>query len=368
LNPRINSTLPQYPLIRNTCRLTRKHSRVSLIAAAAFAAGAFGAVATDMAAPAEAAVNAAPSSHITATAQLDSLIVSGMGGAATTPAGDVPKASEWAAGLSRTQAVTEQSPAAHALAAHALVTHPLTVQLPTAQATAAQGVAAQGVAGPANATNTPTGQATATPGVAAPAVAAKGQAAPAQPAKPKVTPAHATPSHAAQPHPAAAHPVASHPAPAMPIKPFVIYDSVTPSSIPGGQQVATYANGAYAQSAASMSSRGHVLWIDTNGSDPKADVLDVEPGDATPSGAAQWVKARLSSQPHAVAIVYTMLSDWQAVKGYVGRLPVRMQANVRYWIADPTGVAHVVPGSNATQWYWGQNYDISTATPGFESS
>jgi hypothetical protein len=68
-----------------------------------------------------------------------------------------------------------------------------------------------------------------------------------------------------------------------------------------------------------------------------------------------------------VAIVYTMLSDWQAVKGYVGGLPSPMQAKVRYWIADPTGVAHVVAGSNATQWYWGQNYDITTANPGFES-
>jgi len=374
LNPRINSTLPHYPLIHTTCRLTRKHSRVSLIAAAALAAGAFGAVATDMAPQAEAAVNAAPSAHSTTT-QLDSLTVPGMGGAATAPAGDVPKASEWATGLSRTQAAAEQSPAAHTLMAHALATHPLAVQLPTAQATTAPGVAAQGVAGHANAANTPTAsaptaQATAAHGaVAAPAVDAKGQAAPAQPAKPKTTPAHAAPSHAAQAHPAAAHPAASHPASAAPpVKPFVIYDSVTPSSIPGGQQVATYANGAYAQSAASMSGRGHVLWIDTNGSDPRADVLDVEPGDATPSGAAQWVKARLSSQPHAVAIVYTMLSDWQAVKGYVGRLPIRMQANVRYWIADPTGVAHVVPGSNATQWYWGQNYDISTANPGFESS
>jgi hypothetical protein len=44
-----------------------------------------------------------------------------------------------------------------------------------------------------------------------------------------------------------------------------------------------------------------------------------------------------------------------------------MQSKVRYWIADPTGVAHVVHGSNATQWYWGQNYDITTANPGFES-
>ena len=68
-----------------------------------------------------------------------------------------------------------------------------------------------------------------------------------------------------------------------------------------------------------------------------------------------------------MAIVYTMLSDWQAVKGYVGGLPSWMQSKVRYWIADPTGVAHVVHGSNATQWYWGQSFDITTANPGFES-
>jgi hypothetical protein len=24
-----------------------------------------------------------------------------------------------------------------------------------------------------------------------------------------------------------------------------------------------------------------------------------------------------------------------------------------------------VPGASATQWYWGPNYDISTANPGF---
>jgi hypothetical protein len=312
LIPRINSTLPLYTLYRNTCRLTRKHSRLSLIAAAALAAGAFGAVATDMAPQAEAAANVTPSAHVTVTTQLDSLMIPVTGGASTAATGDVPRASDWATGLSLSQA-------------------------PAAVASTA------------------------------PAAGAKGQAAPARPAKPQATPAHAAPSHAAQAHPAASRPAAAHPAPAPPMKPFVIYDSVMPASIPAGQRVATYANGAYAQSAASLSGRGHVLWIDTNGSDPKADVLDVEPGDATPSGAAQWVKAKLSSQPNSVAIVYTMRSDWQAVKGDVGALPARMQAQVRYWIADPTGVAHVVPGSNATQWYWGQNYDITTANAGFES-
>jgi hypothetical protein len=346
LNPRINSTLPLYSLYRNTCRFTRKHSRMSLIAAAALAAGAVGATTADFAPQALAAGTATPSAHVTAIAQVDSPIIPGTGEPAK--AVDVPRASDWATEFSHTHTAAEQSPAAHNLISPALTVQPPTAQPPAAQATAAQNPAAASTA---------------------PAVGAKGQAAPAQPAKP---PAHTARTHAAQPHPAAsrpaaAHPAVSHRAPAAPWKPFLIYDSVTPSSIPAGQQVATYANGAYAASAKSVGGRGNVLWIDTNGSDPRANALDVEPGDATPSGAAQWVKAKLSGQPDTVAIVYTMLSDWQAVKGYVGGLPSSMQARVRYWIADPTGVAHVVPGSNATQWYWGQNYDITTANPGFES-
>ena len=69
-------------------------------------------------------------------------------------------------------------------------------------------------------------------------------------------------------------------------KPSTIYDSVTPSSIPAGKDAAVYADGSYQASAASVSGHKHVLWIDTNGSRTDADVLDVEPGDATPAGAA----------------------------------------------------------------------------------
>ena len=64
-----------------------------------------------------------------------------------------------------------------------------------------------------------------------------------------------------------------------------------------------------------------------------------------------------------MAIIYTMLSSWQAVKDHVAHLPKAQQDNVRYWIADPTGVDHIVPGASATQWYWGTHIDISTASP-----
>ena len=140
---------------------------------------------------------------------------------------------------------------------------------------------------------------------------------------------------------------------------------MTPQLIPTGHPIATYATGGYAVPASQVAGRRSVLWIDTQGYDPAAQALDVEPGDATPSIAASWAWHKLSAAPGDVARIYTMISEWPAVRAAIATLPQRMQSHVRYWIADPTGVPHVVPGSNATQWYWGKNYDISTANPGF---
>jgi hypothetical protein len=148
-------------------------------------------------------------------------------------------------------------------------------------------------------------------------------------------------------------------------KPYDMYDSISPSSIPAGQPAATYADGPYAVSSHQVTGHGKVLWIDTNGSDPKASALDVEPGDATPGIAAQWVQQKLSASPKSTAVVYTMLSEWPEVQAAIGTLPSSMQSHVKYWIADPTGVPTMVPGASATQWYWGSSYDISTAQPGF---
>jgi hypothetical protein len=151
-----------------------------------------------------------------------------------------------------------------------------------------------------------------------------------------------------------------------PARPYQMYDSVTPSAIPGGKAVATYADGPYAASPSQLAGRSSVTWIDTNGSDPRgASVLDVEPGDATPAMAATWASQRLDDHPHGTAVIYTMRSDWSATQAAISGLPQWQQHGVRYWIADPTGVPHLVPGSSATQWYWGSNYDISTVAPGF---
>lgn len=209
----VNSTLPKHARHRNTCR-SRKRSRLSLVAAAGVAAGAFGAVGVAAGATPWAGAVSATTPH---AAQLDAQDVRTLGGTTmshgTALATVRYPASSWTLNLARSPAVD-----------------------------------------------------------AAPAV--KGSAVRASAA-----------------HGAAAHAPATRPATAngrvMPAPPYIFYDSVTPTAIPRGQRVATYANGAYQASPASVAGRGRVLWIDTNGSDPWANALDVEPGDATPAGAAQ---------------------------------------------------------------------------------
>jgi hypothetical protein len=147
-----------------------------------------------------------------------------------------------------------------------------------------------------------------------------------------------------------------------PVKPYLIYDSVLPGALPADHVAAVYATGPYAVPATAVQGRGQVLWIDVRGTDPAADVLDIEPGCASPATAAAWVTARLRQYPQGLAVLYTSIAEWALVKGEVAGLPGWMQARIRWWIANPTGYPHLVPGSDATQWYWGSSVDISTAT------
>jgi hypothetical protein len=190
----------------------------------------------------------------------------------------------------------------------------------------------------------------------------------------KAAPAKATPARPAQ-HKAAtagahksaasSHQTAAAKAPAS--KPYLIYDSVVPQTIPAGQVVATYSTGAHPIPTSAVAGRSTVIWIDTLGTNPSSNALDIEPGCASPSQAAGWVQSRLTAHPNATAILYTTISQWSTVQAEVASLPSSMRAKIRWWIADPTGSPHIVPGSQATQWSWGSSYDISTALPGFAS-
>jgi hypothetical protein len=137
--------------------------------------------------------------------------------------------------------------------------------------------------------------------------------------------------------------------------------------VPAGAIVGTYSTGARPVPASAVAGRKKVLWIDTLATDPAGSgALDVEPGCATPSQVPGWVSGRLKAHPNSVAIVYMSLSEWSQVKADVAALPAWMQSRIRWWVADPTGVPHIVPGSQATQWYWGSTYDESMAEPDFD--
>ena len=142
--------------------------------------------------------------------------------------------------------------------------------------------------------------------------------------------------------------------------PYALYDAAQPGATPHGIPQAIYANGAFSRPPSAE--RGHpaTLWIDVNGSKPKANVLDVEPGDASPQTAGPWAAehARLSGKP---AIIYTMKNSWPAVRQSVARHHVK----VKFWIADPTNRPHNLKGADATQWGWHKTVDISSTTTNF---
>ena len=316
---RIHSALSNTPVYRATAEMTRKHGRLPVIAATVAATGVIGATI---------AVSTTPWTHAA-----------------------LGNASHAAAADAQIQSVVRSD--THLDALRSAATGGSTAVLP-AVSPSAQQKPATAVADAATKT------------VAKPAVDTKAQAA----AKAKADAAARAKAVAAAKAKAvavarakAAAAAKAKAAAAKKLKPYQIYDSVTPGALPTGKAAAVYSNGAYAASASQMAHHKNVLWIDTNGSNPNANVLDVEPGDATPAGAAAWVQQRLTAHPHDVAIVYTMMSAWGDVKTNVGHLPSWMQHKVRYWIADPTGNEHVVPGSDATQWYWGQSIDITTANP-----
>jgi hypothetical protein len=189
---------------------------------------------------------------------------------------------------------------------------------------------------------------------------------PARPAaQPSASPA-ADPAASRSPQ-AAATPTASASPGFSPSKPYEFYDSVSPQTVPGGAIVGTYSTGAHPVPASAVAGRKQVLWIDTLATDPAGSgALDVEPGCATPSQVPGWVSSRLKAHPGQVAIVYMSLSEWPQVQAEAASLPRWMRSRIRWWVADPTGVPHIVPGSSATQWYWGSTYDESMAEPNFD--
>jgi hypothetical protein len=149
-----------------------------------------------------------------------------------------------------------------------------------------------------------------------------------------------------------------------------MYDSTRPDLIPaGGLYIAIYGNGDYAADRAAVQAahpQADIYSIDVMNTDPGGcSIADVENGDMKPSDIPGWVERRLQAHPGALCRVYCNISTWPACKAEVARLAGDKRAQVRWWIADPTGTAHEVDGADATQWYWGDDWDESLISAAF---
>lgn len=122
--------------------------------------------------------------------------------------------------------------------------------------------------------------------------------------------------------------------------------------------VAGYTNGSYAWTAddwARFPKQSHVT-IDVNGSNPAADVLDVEPGDATPNDSAAWVRNKLLQHPSYPPILYVNRSNITAVFNAQAAAGHKIVRDFRLWVAtldgsmgipDMTGVTAIQYASSA---------------------
>lgn len=73
---------------------------------------------------------------------------------------------------------------------------------------------------------------------------------------------------------------------------------IVPTNVP--EVIGSYANGRFANTAAARQAFPNARHIqyDVNGTRPDADILDVEPGDASPSTAPSWSRKYKGSLPH----------------------------------------------------------------------
>lgn len=143
---------------------------------------------------------------------------------------------------------------------------------------------------------------------------------------------------------------------------ITLYDSVDVSQIPRtAEAVAGYTSGNWPTFPvlAQRFPNAHRLSIAVNASED-ADCLDVETGDATPAEAPDWYR-RQKARGLAKPVFYANTSTMPAVIAALTAAGI-YRSWYRVWSAHYTGVPHIEPGSDATQWWdkaLGRNLDIS---------
>lgn len=147
-----------------------------------------------------------------------------------------------------------------------------------------------------------------------------------------------------------------------------MYDSVTLDEIPtSAGAVAGYVGGAF-HTFPELERRwphAHRLSIAVN-SGEDAECLDVETGDAVPGDAPGWFHRQIA-RGVVKPVFYANLSVVPSVIAELERAGISRQ-EYRVWDAHYTGVPHVSPGSDATQWTdraLGRNLDESLCSDAF---
>jgi hypothetical protein len=141
-----------------------------------------------------------------------------------------------------------------------------------------------------------------------------------------------------------------------------MYDSVEVSQIPAtAEAVAGYVGGKWPTFNVLVQRFPHThrLSIAVNASED-ADCLDVETGDATPAEAPAWFRRQIRLGK-TLPCFYANSSTMPAVIAALTAAGIPRN-QYRVWSAHYTGVPHIQPGSDATQWYdkaLGRNLDIS---------
>lgn len=169
-----------------------------------------------------------------------------------------------------------------------------------------------------------------------------------------------------QPTPKPTPPVPPKPAPKPAPARFQMFDSTNASNIPPGSvAVAGYADGAFANIGDMIRDfpRAKHLSIAVN-SAVDASCLDIETGDAVPADAPGWVRrqhARGLKRP----VVYANTSTIAEVVDALTNDGIK-RSEYLVWTAHYTGVPHVEPGSDATQFMdFQERYDVSLCEPWF---
>lgn len=141
-----------------------------------------------------------------------------------------------------------------------------------------------------------------------------------------------------------------------------LFDSVNWASIPvTAPIVAGYIDGRYKWPAAAWARFPSAIKLKiTVFGDKSADIGDCENGDMTVNQEAQWAHA--VAFQNRIPVAYSDKSDAPLIKALCTSIPLAQ------WIADPTGVSHIVPGSVATQWGWFPTFDQSTTIAGWPYS